>query len=830
MLQPMKNMIMVKMILRTPKILLLLCLFVFGNVYAQQPAGNTTIRGRVLDTSSEKVLEYAAVTLHQIEDGKVLEGTVTNAAGSFELKATPGTYFVQVKYLSFEPFKTKNIEVKEGIARIDLGEIGLVAIEVSLDEVEITADKSPMEFKLDKRVFNVQKDATNLGRNVSEILDQLPSVNVDLEGNVSLRGSENVRILVNGRQSGLVGISSPDALRQLQGELIERIEVITNPSARYDAEGEVGIINLVLKKEKRKGVNGSIGLNVGEPANYGSSYSLNFRRNKINLFSSFGIRYRVTPGSGSLYQERTLLDSVLNEPYTLIAENDRTRRRTGLSGNLRFGADVELNPYNSISGAFVYRKGGDLNNNLVTYRDYNRFGDLIRTTLRTDEETEDELDVEGQINYVRTFKQKGRKFTIDFQWEESEETELSDFEETTDANGTPLIQRSSNSDQEREIVFQTDYIHPVGKDGKFEAGAKASIRRVKNVFLVEERQLSDAWVTLPDFNDELDYDENILAAYTIYGDQIKAFSYQLGLRAEYTGIRTALLRTNYENPRNFFGLFPSAHLSYKFSEASQFQVSYSRRLSRPRFRSLIPFATFSDRRNNYRGNPDLNPEFTNSYEIGYLRYWDKGSLMSSVYHRNRQGVVERIIDIDINEDGDFITTRFPVNLSTQNSIGIEFNLSQEVGEWWQLSGNFNFYRAITEGTYNGTVLRADALTWQSRLNSKMKLWKMLEFQQSFNYRAPRNTTQGRYLAAYNLDLSLATDVLKGKGTVTANVRDVFNTRRYISITEQEDFFARSEFQWSRTQFTLGFTYRINRKKSRREGRTRQFEGGGEPDF
>ena len=699
-----------------------------------------------------------------------------------------------------------------------MGTILLAEDAAQLEEVEVVAEKSQMQLKLDKRVFNVGKDVSNAGGNAAEILDNLPSVEVDLEGNVSLRGSANVRILIDGKPSGLVGISGSDALRQLQGDLIERIEVITNPSARYDAEGEVGILNIVLKKGRKKGMNGSFGLTTGVPENFGASYNLNFRRNKINWFSNFGINYRNSPGGG--FGNFDFLDT--GTRY----DSEQDRKRKQLSGNIQLGMDWFINPQNTLTTSFLYKKAEGNNTSYITYTDYDADGNITRNEYRDENESEPSFDIEAAMTYEKQFGSKDHTLTIDAKYLENEDLESSTFENGYfDEQAPYLFQNSTNQEYERNILFQTDYIKPLSKNSKVEMGLKTTLREINNDFELEEQQEDGSF--LEEIDNDLAYTENIYAAYAIYSNQHKALSYQFGLRYEYSDIETRLLNTNQNNPRTYSDFFPSIHFSYELSTSNQFQLSYSRRISRPRFWYLVPFLTFSDTRSLFSVNPDLNPEYTNSVELGYLKYFEKGSLLSSVYYRYRTGVIERVNLIVDEEEG--ITTRIPVNLSTQNAYGIEFSLSYEFFKWWKVNGNFNFYRAITEGEFEGRVLESDALTWSSRFNNKMTIFKDIDFQTSVRYRAPRITTQGRRLAMISVDTGFSKDILKGKGTITISAKDLFNSRKRRSETDLPNLFSYSEFQWRSRQFLAVFSYRFNQKK-KRGGRRGGYDGGGEMDF
>ena len=781
-----------------------------------------SVSGKVIAATSDQPLAFATISLFSKRDSSLVAGAISNEDGTFLMEARPGRFYAIVDFLSYEAKAIDSIAIQRGATTYDIGVIKMLENATTLAEVEVTGERSQMQLHLDKRVFNVGKDMSNIGRTASDILDNLPSVQVDIEGNVSLRGSENVRILVDGKPSGLIGIGSTDALRRLQGDLIDRIEVITNPSARYEAEGEVGIINIVLKKGKREGVNGSFGLRVGYPENFGASYSLNFRKRKMNVFSNFGIDYRENPGSGAFFQQ-----FIQDNGDVLTNESDRSHRRGGLGGSIQLGSDLYLNQHNTITGAVLYKYSKGDNVSKLVYRDFDANNVLINSVTRTDNEEEPEHNFETSLNYQKTFKEKDRKWTIDFRYFLNDETELSNITEIDLDDQSSLFQSSNNTEDETNVLFQTDYIHPIGADGRFETGLRTNLRSIDNEFMVEEQLSNGEWIILPGFDDHLKYEENIHAAYAIYGNKYKQLSYQLGLRAEYSDIRTELIKSNDINDRNYLDWFPSAHFSYEINKENQLQLSYSRRLSRPRFRHLLPFSGYNDSRRLWHGNPDLNPEYTNSWEVGYLQYFKNGSLLSSVYYRHRNGVIQRIT---LPIAGSDTLEIFPVNLSEQDAYGLEFAFSYNFAKWWSANANFDFYRAITNGSYEGRDLSNDTYTWSSRMNTKLTFFKDVDFQLSYRFRAPQNTTQGSRKAMYSFDVGLSKDILKGKGTLTFSARDIFNTRKWRSTIDEPDFYSETEFQWRSRQFTLNFNYRLNQKKSRRGQRGGNREQGGGDDM
>jgi len=797
--------------------LLLGLFFIFQNTnYGQaREAGNSGIKGKVIDVNGTAI-PFANIAVFSAKDSSLITGTATDMDGDFEISLKEGEYYLRLSFLSYKNKTIPNIKVSS--KKLNLGKLSMQEDSKLLQEVEVTAERSQMELKLDKRVFNVSKDLSNVGSNAAEILDNIPSVEVDVEGNVSLRGSENVRVLIDGKPSTITAGNVGEALRQFQGNMIERVEVITNPSSRYDAEGEVGIINIVLKKEKNAGVNGSVELAGGYPDLFNGSFNLNYRTKKFNIFGSAGSSYRKSPGSSKSFRE-------FNSPDTsYIYRSNTDRIRGGLSHNFRVGADWHLNEHNSLTLSTFYRKSNQKNTSDLTYSDLDQYQELFQKVNREDTESERGENFEYSLNYTKTFDKENQKFSADIKWSERSDLEESDIVERNYRTGSELLQETHNRESNKDYLLQADYVHPIGKDGKIETGFKGTLRTIENNFIVKEKaEGSQIFNTLEMFNNDFIYQENIFAYYAMFGNQLNRFSYQLGVRAEYSDVQTELKKNNEKNNWDYLDFFPSAHFTYKLNEEDDLQISYSRRISRPHFRHLLPFSNFSDQRSFWRGNPDLLPEYTDSYEIGYLNYFEKGSIFSSIYYRHRNQVINRITITDSNG----VSSRLPINLAVEDNFGVELNGTYNFARRNSLSVNFNFYRSIQEGNYQGEKLSSDVYTWNSRISYKLRLPYTIDMQASLFYRAPRETTQGSVKALYAGDLSLAKDVLKGNGTVVFSVRDVLNSRQWRSEVETEYLHTNSEFQWRERQFLLSFTYRINMQKPRRPSRSM---GGGDNDF
>ena len=774
-----------------------------------------SIKGIVNDEKG-KLIDNCNILLYNTIDSAQVSATVSDEKGQFDFTVVPGSYYIKISFLSFEEKIITPLPVND--KDVDIGSVSLRPSAKVLSEVVVTSEKKLMELQLDKRVYNVSQDVSNIGANASEILENIPSVTVDVDGNVSLRGSQGVRILIDGKPSALTGTRSTDALRNLQGAMIDRIEVITNPSSRYDAAGETGIINIILKKNKTRGFNGNFTGTAGYPSNLSGAYSINYRTQKMNLFSSFGTNYRRNKGKGFSTQQYTGSDT------SFIYNQNNQRTRKDFSFEFMTGVDYFISSNTTLTGSFLIEAGKENNFNTILYEDYNASGQLSNNTLRIDDETAKEKDTEISLSLRKKFPGNNKKeWTTDFKWTSSGETEGSDYIQD-DINGGPkLIQRSANPAYEDNILLQADYVTSFGKEGNFETGFKGTIRKITNEYLVEEQTNGGSWVGLPAFDNNMEFTERVYAVYAMLGNKVKKFSYQLGLRGELTDMQTGLTKTNEINKRSYFNLFPSGSFSYELSDINTLQLSYSYRINRPGFRNLTPFADFSDPRVYFVGNPNLNPEFSHSIEAGNLTDWGKGSFLANVYYRHKKGVVERIRILDTVTG---ITNIIPINLSIQNDLGLEFTFFLTAYEWWRLNTSFNFFRAHAEGNYKGDLLESKTVSWTNRTTSRMTFFKKLDFQASVNYQSPRINTQGKELSTYSIDLGLAKDVFKGKGTLTLNVRDLMNTRRRRSVVELPDYYSSSNNLWRPRQINLTLNFRLNQQKIERDDDGNEEGGGG----
>ncbi|MQP25888.1 TonB-dependent receptor [Flavobacterium sp. LMO8] len=805
--------------------ILVLTILVSLSAFAQRPEGKKiTISGKVIEKGTDLPLEYATIVFENATT-KQLSGGITDENGNFKFEVTSGNYNVRAEFISF---KSVTIPQKEFTTDVNLGTIQMAADVAQLNEIEVIAEKSTVEIKLDKRVYNVGKDMMVKGGTVSDVLDNVPSVTVDAEGTVALRGNESVKILIDGKPSGLAGINIADALKLLPAESVEKVEVITNPSARYDAEGGGGIINIVLRKGKANGVNGSVMVNVGDPETYGTSINLNKKSDSYNLFSNFGYNYRNNPGNSLVDAEYFNPDGSTRS----FIEERRTNDREREGYNANFGIDLNLSKSLTWTNALTFRENNGKNPDDVYFNYFDASNNPTDVRNRLNDQKSDEFSIEYSSNFTKNFKKEDHKLTIDLAVSQNRENEFATITDQYLGDPSSLeLQETSNKQKQQRNLIQADYVLPIGKSGRFEAGYRGSFLNNLTGFVVSDDS---------DFSSTLEYIENVNAFYTQYGSKINKFSYFLGLRFEDSKIEVnSLLEDNY-NTKKYNNFFPSATVNYEFSESSSVSLSYSKRINRPRGRFLNPVSSLSSNINIFQGNPDLDPSMTDAIDLGYLKKWNKLTFNTSAYINVTNESFQFIRkESGLFVDGVPVILSTPINLAKQYRAGFEFNLNYTPYKWWRLNGNFNAFRNETQGDYSyvdylGNTINQNfdnvALTWFARITSKVTLPFKIDWQTNGTYNAPQTNAQGKSLGVASMNLAFSKDFLKDKASLSLNISDVFNSRKRISETEIPNVVSSySEMQWRERQVMLTFTYRFNKKKNERERQPRE-DNGGEGDF
>jgi outer membrane receptor protein involved in Fe transport len=809
---------------------LLVLLFTSIYNYAQQgpPARNKVkVTGKVFEKVSKQPLEYATISLMTPNNPKVVAGGITNPKGEFEVAVAPGTYDIKIEFISFKSteIKGKNIQ-----GDTNLGVVNLSEDAAQLNEVVVRAEKSSVEIKLDKKVYNVGQDMMVKGGTVSDVLDNVPSVSVDTEGNVSLRGSDNIRILIDGRPSQAINIA--EALRQLPADAIDKVEVITNPSARYDAEGGSGIINIILKKGKNQGLNGTFIASAGIPETYGLTANLNYKTEKLNYFTTLGYNHRTNEGGGLTNTSYLNADGT---PKGFLDEDRDTKRESdGFNG--RAGIEWALNKTTFWTNAINYQNNSGNTRDLINYSNFDASNNPTGTSFRLNNGDTGSQNVEYTSNLIKNFNDKGHKLTAD----------LSISRNTDNSNSvitaSPNFNNTLNDQVQKQVLFQADYVLPLGKGSQFEAGYKGSFGDLNNEYFVTD----NTGAKDPNLSNTLEYKENINALYTQYGFKVNKLSYLFGLRWEDTNIHVNLLDNSDFNTKKYNNLFPSAFVSYEISDQSNLTASYSKRLTRPRGRFMNPAVNYSSNVNIFQGNPDLDPSLTDKYDIGYIKRWTKLTFNTSAYFEDTKDVFSFVRTPNGNEvNGIPVILSRPINLGHEQKFGFEFTLNYTPFKIWRVNSNFNLYNVKTTGenTYtdvNGNTvvqnLDNQANSWFARINSKLTLPYKIDWQLNATYNGEQKTAQGKNLGQFGMNTALSKDLLKDKATIAFNISDIFNSRIMRSYTylqndvTKESQTSYGEMQFRKRQFNLSFTYRFNKPKGERDKNAPKNDGDGGGDF
>ncbi|MDO4783218.1 MAG: TonB-dependent receptor [Capnocytophaga felis] len=808
------------------KKLVFLLTFVTFSVWGQE----FSISGKVIDSETKNPLEYATIVLKSLSNPTKITGGVTNEKGEFDVKAPKGMYHLKVQFFSFKTYEVKNFNLN------DDKKLGNIVLKIDVEElsgVEVVAERTTVELHLDKKIYNVGQDMTVKGGSVSDVLDNVPSVSVDAEGKVSFRGNESVQILINGKPSALSGVND-EALRQLPAESIERVEVISNPSSRYDAEGTAGIINIILKKGSAMGFMGSVTASVGNPQAYELGTNLSLRKEDWTFFTNLSYNHRNSPGNTKFSQEN------LNNSGKTANFQDENRKINRLRDgyNLNFGAEYRFNDKSSITNSFVLgsKKGTNTTDNNFLNYDANRV--LTAKRYRNNTESDDDFRFQYSLNFEHKFNNDRHKLTADYQFSSSKEDENAIIKERNlTTNIDSETEQTIGKEKGVKHLAQIDYVFPFGENKKsqFEAGYRGTIDKTDIDFLAGVLNGTGNLIRNPNFSNHFVYEQNVNALYSQFGTKFGKWNFMGGLRFEHTKVTSLLKNTNENYSKEYSALFPSVYLGYEFSGEQQVSLSYSRRLRRPWSRFINPFVSRSSNTNLFSGNPDLDPTYTNAFDVAYLKKWDNLSLNTSVYYNHSTKVFEMISL----ETGDFITIngllvpvmlRRPINLSEEDRVGVEFTTNYTPKRNWRFSLNMNFYHYKSSGSYtymnyqnmtNTQNFDTEANSWSSRFTAKLPLIYNIDFQTNVTYNAPRKSAQSEIKGNLSANLALSREILNKQGNISLNVSDIFNSRKMIADTKTERVITHTEMQWRERQIMLNFTYRFGNMKGQQKERKSQ---------
>lgn len=778
------------------------------------------IKGVIIDFGTTKPMEYANIAVYNRIDSSLVSGGITNQNGEFEVKGiTFGDYYLEANFIGFQKTRVANIKLDKESPLFDSGNIKLNPSTLALESIDVVADKSSIEYKLDKKVVNVSQVLNAAGGTAVDVLENTPSVQVDIEGNVSLRGSSNFTVLIDGKPSVLSGA---DALRQIPASALENIEIITNPSAKYEPDGMAGIINLVMKKNVMQGINGIVNASVGTGNKYRSDITLNYRTEKYNLF--VGADWRDETSYGDVISKR---ESYSGDTINYIdMEGNRDFIRAG--HNFKSGIDLFLSDKTTatISGQIGKSKGNrEGGGNTHTYTSpYTE--DIYSVNEETSERENDFYNV--NLNLQHNFKTKGHKIEALLYYSNHDElsiSEESDIFSDEEYNITDTYQdrvRTSETEKESEFRFKTDYSLPFSDKGKLEAGLQSQIdNEFEGNTFADYDQETDTWIINDLFTSSTDFKRAIHAVYSTYSNKLGELEYMGGLRGEYTNreVANSDVSTTYALTR--FDLFPTLHLSYGIKENNQLMASYSRRIKRPRGYELDPVPSYRNRYSIRIGNPELEPEYTNSYELGFMKRFGESYVSFETFRRVTDNKIRRIETLG--EDGIYYQT--VDNFNEDYSTGVEIMGNINITKWLLVNASTTVFKYRLTGEINDEPIDRKSTNWSARMNTTLKFSPASRLQIMGNYRAPSISAQGESKAMFYTNISYRQDFMKKKLTATLSIRDPLGTAKYERETFGEDF--KSSFRWKREPqvVMLTLSYKINNFKSDKNGNNRG--GGGE---
>ena len=820
-------------------LLLTISNFTFSQEYTAEQRANFanmtfSVSGIVTDSETSEPLEYATVSLKNKRIPDKIFGGITDENGKFSVDVNPGMYNLKIDYISFESYVNDNFLVR---GNTDIGNTALNLDVSMLDEVEVRAERTQVEVRLDKKIYNVGQDITVRGGNVSDVLANIPSIDVDFDGNISLRGNNNVKILINGKPSGLVGLSGPQGLRSIPSESIEKVEVVTSPSARYSAEGTAGILNIILKKQDLLGFNGNVNLNIGEPKNTGASGTFNLRNNKINIFSTTSIKD--SENNGSFIGNTEYFRSNLKIDNNTNSSSNRKNTFLNLGVEYYFDDDTSL----SLSG--FYRKGDDLGYSKNIVNDITNIN-IVSSNERIANDEELEESFEYSLDFYKDFEKDGHTLSAKLSYEENDENSVDNIEDysTIPFVSASSFERTTNIDFQNRLLAQVDYVYPIDENTELEFGYRGRFLDRETDFDVSFLD-SGAYQSDPGLSNIFKYTENINSLYTQFGKKFNSISVLLGLRYENSKQEIDQRTTNQFEVKKYSDLFPTVNLAYEISELESLTLGYSKRVRRPRGWDINPFPRRNSITSYRRGNPFLDPTFTSAYEIDYLKRFKKVTINTAIFFRQSDGNVERIQQ----ETGDLVNLivdsgtnnpvlqvpvleYYPINLSTNKRLGSELSVTYTPSRSVRINGSFTLNSTKIRGSFENQNFDSDDTNWSARFNGFIRLPKDYSLQFFGFLRGPSENAFSKRKAFGFTTAAIQKSILDKKGNISLRYSDLFNTGKWRSTTTRETFISESEGQWREPTLILTFSYRINENKSKRKQRARNnqqdfSEGGGD---
>lgn len=801
-----------------PRIFLLIITF-FITVAAQAQTGGS-VSGKLVDGGSGAALEFATVSLLQKADNKPVKGMQTDLQGNFKLTGIPdGSYLLRATYVGYISQTKDNITITAGNAVV-IPAIKLLGAKGVLQEVKVTAQRSQIQLSTDKKVFSVDQSLVSQGGSATDLLANVPSVQVDVDGNINLRGSANVRILINGKPSALTGANLADILQSIPASSIENIEVITNPSSKYDAEGQSGIINIVLKRNTQTGFNGSVAGTAGTQHTYNGSLNLTYQNKLVNIYTNYSYRQGTRIGNG--LSNTTTIGST----GTIFQNQVNNQSFDIKSNNIRSGIDFFLGKKSTLS--FSNNINLRANNRFQTGTTDLRGGGIIETITRNNKANGDGHNVDFNMDFSQKFKKPQEEFTANVGYSTASNNNT-DNQNTGYAYTTfgqfptsyALLQNNYNNGKQHNLNLQADFTLPLNNGNRLEMGYRSTFNNTDNDNVVDTlNNTANRFVRADTLGNLFTYNEQVHALYTNYNHQFsKKFSFQGGIRAEDAHIttNTTVLNSTENHKQDYFRIYPSLFFTDKLTENQTLQLSYSRRVSRPRDRQINPFLDRSDRQNYQQGNPDLKPEDTHAFELSYINYFKALTLTSSLYYRLTYDNIQQIREL-YNNSSTVTLTRFE-NLNNASNGGYELIAKLTATKAIDLTGNINVYYRHIQGDDALGIATTSGTSYNANLTANIKPLPKLGFQIRGDYQGRQVIAQGTQKALYGVDGGLKYDITTTLN-FSANARDIFNTRKFASTVVSNDGrlnqYSERRFATRIVLFTLSYRFGKNAQSQSRQ--------------
>jgi len=776
--------------------------------------------GKVMDANTKKPVPYASVALYNSKDSSIVSGSISNEEGKFFIKAGPGEYYVEVNFMGFEKYYSKKLVISQQNKMAKVGLIKLQHSNANLKGVEIVATQSYVEYKIDRKVVNVSNQLGVAGGSAVLALENVPSITVSIDGDVQLRGSSNFTVLINGKPSPLTGT---EALEQIPSSVIKNIEIITNPSAKYDPDGMTGIINVILKEDVKQGLNGMVEVSAASYDTYGFNTLFNYRKNKFNYFIGADVRLRNMPGYGSTNLENFATDTVLYRNTEL----DRVRHKDVYT--VRGGLDYYLNDNNTFGFDLTYGVN-DFNKEYSSEISEMTNPNIYESYELSDNDGSRNADFfKASVNWQHKFKTEGESIEVyaflNKKDELKDEKQLESFSNSNWDSDLGMKSWTYTADDKNSVDFRfkLDYTKKLSGDKKLEAGLQSRTYRENSEYNYNAYDtITSDWVNVPDYGNSLTFSRDIISAYTTYGGTYKDFGYQFGLRGEYTNRVIKSVGDSEGSTINRFDIFPTIHFSQKFMETNTAMLSYSRRIDRPGGWELGPNPIFISSNFIRYGNPNLEPEYSDNVELNFQKTFGKSFVSVEGYYRTTKNKITRIQEMDANN----ISYMTYANLDRDHSTGVELMTNIQIAKWLRLNLSGNYYYYKLEGDINSAEVDKASNNYDLRADMNFMITPELRFQLNGFYRGPSVTAQGTFSEFYMVNTALRYDLFNHKVQVSLNVRDVFNTMKHQMELYTPTFNNSMMFGRDNPNFKLTLSYRINNYKKERN-KNMEREGGGD---